>query len=60
MVTEGMDYMTWNFLKKAEMCKYRIPEFPTVPHLNSADGDVEYYPEIGKRELSGEHEQQRK
>ncbi|CAG8519811.1 10800_t:CDS:2 [Paraglomus brasilianum] len=45
VVTEGMDYMTWNFLKKAEMCKYRIPEFPTMPHLNSAD-DIEYYPEI--------------
>ncbi|CAG8447555.1 10767_t:CDS:2 [Acaulospora colombiana] len=47
-VTESADYSMWNFLKKAEMMKYRIPEFPTVPSLMSADTGAEYYPDIGR------------
>ncbi|CAI2164524.1 12971_t:CDS:2 [Funneliformis geosporum] len=46
VVTESIDYTTWNFLKKAEMLKYRIPEFPTVPSLASIDNGIEYYPDI--------------
>ncbi|CAG8438814.1 16937_t:CDS:2 [Funneliformis mosseae] len=46
VVTESIDYSTWNFLKKAEMLKYRIPEFPTVPSLASTDNGIEYYPDI--------------
>jgi hypothetical protein len=35
-------------LKKAEMLKYRIPEFPTIPSLTSIDNGAEYYPDVGK------------
>ncbi|CAG8571860.1 3982_t:CDS:1 [Ambispora gerdemannii] len=45
-VTESIDLNTWNFLRKAEMLKYRISEFPTLPSLASADGNYEYYPDI--------------
>ncbi|CAG8511984.1 5566_t:CDS:2 [Dentiscutata heterogama] len=46
-VTESIDYTMWNFLKKAEMLKYHIPEFPTIASLASVDPGVEYYPDIG-------------
>ncbi|CAB4379049.1 unnamed protein product [Rhizophagus irregularis] len=46
VVTESVDYATWEFLKKAEMLKYRIPEYPTIPSLASSDNGVEYYPDI--------------
>ncbi|CAG8731827.1 8706_t:CDS:2, partial [Cetraspora pellucida] len=46
-VTESIDYAMWNFLKKAEMLKYHIPEFPTIPSLASVDAGTEYYPDIG-------------
>ncbi|CAJ0901790.1 21078_t:CDS:10 [Entrophospora sp. SA101] len=55
VVTENIDYTMWNYLKKAEMLKYRIPEFPSIPSLPSADIGAEYYPDIGrclKRTLS--------
>ncbi|CAG8500446.1 3387_t:CDS:2 [Racocetra persica] len=45
-VTESIDYAMWNFLKKAEMLKYHIPEFPTIPSLASMDAGTEYYPDI--------------
>jgi hypothetical protein len=48
VVTESVDYTTWDFLKKAEMLKYRIPEYPTIPSLTSTDNGVEYYPDIGE------------
>nr|CAG8439612.1 11503_t:CDS:10 [Entrophospora candida] len=46
VVTENIDYTMWNYLKKAEMLKYRIPEFPSIPSLPSADIGAEYYPDI--------------
>ncbi|GBB95985.1 hypothetical protein RclHR1_02660006 [Rhizophagus clarus] len=46
VVTESIDYTTWDFLKKAEMLKYRIPEYPTIPSLTSTDNGAEYYPDI--------------
>jgi len=46
VVTESIDYTTWDFLKKAEMLKYKIPEYPTIPSLTSIDNGVEYYPDI--------------
>ncbi|KAG9293999.1 hypothetical protein G9A89_019337 [Geosiphon pyriformis] len=45
-VTESMDFNTWDFLKKAEMLKYRIPEFPSLPSLAPVDGSIEYYPDV--------------
>ncbi|CAG8569178.1 3470_t:CDS:2 [Ambispora leptoticha] len=45
-VTESIDLNTWNFLRKAEMLKYRISEFPTLPSLTSTDGNYEYYPDV--------------
>ncbi|RIB16618.1 hypothetical protein C2G38_1969977, partial [Gigaspora rosea] len=41
-----VNYTMWNFLKKAEMLKYHIPEFPTIPSLASVDPGIEYYPDI--------------
>lgn len=46
--TVDMDVI--NFLRRAEMLKFQIPDFPLIPpnHFGQIQPDVNYYPEIGK------------